>query len=51
MSIATQFTDRIEFEGWQDYLLVGALAFVGIILLVAFFRSGGGGSGGNRRKR
>lgn len=50
MSVASEFTDRIELEGWQDYLLVGALAFVGLILLVTFFRGGGGG-GGKRRRR
>lgn len=51
MSVASEFTDRIELEGWQDYLLVGSLAFVGFILLYMLLRRGGGSGGGKRRKR
>lgn len=33
--------DRIVINGWQDYLLLTSLVFVGLVLLVTFFRGSG----------
>lgn len=33
--------DRINVDGWQDYLLLGSIVFVGLALLVTFFRGSG----------
>lgn len=39
MSFAEGVGEMAKFVGWQDKLLVGTLAFVGLILLVVAFGS------------
>lgn len=33
-------SDRLTIEGWEDFVIVGTLAFVGIILLTMLLRGG-----------